>query len=87
MIKTDLLIAFFNNIDTLEERKKAYAKDAKESFDAFAKNNGVSAKSLKRAYKDYKDYQKDKNAFVEVDTEASALLEAVVPEYQDREAA
>jgi uncharacterized protein (UPF0335 family) len=83
MIPSNELIRFFQNLETMEESKKAIADDIKDGIDAFANNNGVNPKALKRAYRDYKEYQKGKQEFVTLDTEAGALLDSVIPEYQE----
>jgi len=54
MIPSNELIRFFQNLETMEESKKAIADDIKDGIDAFANNNGVNPKALKRAYRDYK---------------------------------
>lgn len=84
MIETNLLLKFYENIETQEGQIKACQEDIKEAFAAFAKNNGIAVKALKRDYKNYKEYQKNPDEFVEVDLEADALTQLWVPAYKDK---
>lgn len=85
MIKKEELIRFYQDIETQEEQVKAGQKNIKESFEAFAENNEITIKALKKDYKNYKEYMKNKNEFVEIDMEADALTQAWCVEYQDKQ--
>lgn len=77
--------AFFNNILSLEDRKKEYSDDIKAAFDAFGSNNNIKVKALKKAYKEYKEFLKDENEFLETDTESDAIIQVMIPQYRDTE--
>lgn len=84
MIQKDKLQAFYDDILSQEQRKKDISADIKDAFDEFAKDNGVSVKSLKRDFRNYKDYQKNKDEFLEIDIEADGLTQTWLVEYQDK---
>jgi uncharacterized protein (UPF0335 family) len=83
MIEKDLIIKFYQNIEGMEDHKKAIAEDINESLKAFSSNNGINIKALKKGYKNYKEYVKNREEFIETDTEADALTQAFVQEYQE----
>lgn len=83
MTEKEALLQFFYNIESQEQRKKDIAEDIKESFEAFAKNNGFNLKALKKVYKTYVEYNKNPTEFVEVDIEADALVQTFITEYMD----
>ena len=85
MIEKSKLAAFFNEVESQEQRKKDISADIKFAFDGFSKEYGLSLKGLKRYYRDYKEYQKDPAAFVEAEAEADSLLQSVIPEYKEAE--
>lgn len=75
------LIRFFGEIERLEGDAKEITEEIKNSFSAFALNNEINPKALKKAYRNFKEHQKNAQEFIEVDTEADALTQKVIPEY------
>ena len=83
MIERNKLVAFYDDILGQEERKKDISADIKDAIEGFAKEHDISVKSLKGDLKKYKEYQKNKEEFVEVDTETDALTQSWCREYQE----
>lgn len=83
MIERQKLVAFYDDILGQEQRKKDISADIKDAIEAFAKEHDIAVKSLKGDLKKYKEYQKNKEEFVEVDTETDALTQAWCREYQE----
>lgn len=84
-ISTETLEAFCRNISALEDRVKSLNADKTDAFKAFATNNNIKVGALKNAYKNWKEYTKDAEDFIETDTEADALTRKLIPQYQDQE--
>lgn len=83
MIEITKLTGLFKDIEGQEDRKKEIGAQIKDAFDSFAKSEEINVKSLKKAYKNWKEYQKSKEDFIETDTEADALTQVVIPEYRE----
>jgi uncharacterized protein (UPF0335 family) len=84
MIPKGKLQAFYNDVLAQEDRKKDISADIKDAFNEFAKGCGISVKSLKRDFRNYKDYMKNKDEFLEVDLEADSLTQTWLTEYQEK---
>ena len=79
-IKKTELEDFFLSLAALEADKKEIADEMKAKVEAFASNYELSKKSVNKAYKEYKEAQKDKEDYVLVDFESDALLLIAMPE-------
>lgn len=75
------LDSFCEELDRLETVKKEAADDMKVLIENVAANNELDKKSLKKFYKEWKEYQKNKEEFVLVDYEADNLLQIACPEF------
>lgn len=79
------LDAFYENLQDLEEQKKAIGTEMKDAIEAFAVNNEISKKSVSKSYKDWKDANKDKAEYTQVDFEADQLILIAFPEFAPTE--
>lgn len=78
--KTELT-RIFGEIERLEAEKAEISSQIKETIEAFSSNNQINPKALRKAYKNYREHQKNAQEFIEVDTETDELTQKVIPEY------
>lgn len=64
----------FEIIDSYEATAKETKSSIKEEFETFAKANDVDAKYIKKAYKAYKEYMKNKDEFEMADIEVTKII-------------
>ena len=80
IIEQEKLIAFFDILDDVNERKKDVAKELKETIEGFSEENNISKKKLKDAYKSFKAWQKDRSKFNEEERTYNELLDIATGE-------
>lgn len=78
------LIDMFERLINQEAEAKAIKDDINESLETYAKNTECNPKSVKDLFRKYKAYKKNPEEFVLVDFEVDALLNKIIPEYQDK---
>ena len=81
IISKNELDQFCENLQDLEEQKKALGDAMKESIEAFAVNNEIAKKSVSKFFKEWKECQKSKEDYVLVDGEADRLILIAFPEF------
>jgi len=81
VISKNELDAFYENLQDLEEQKKALATEMKDAVEAFAVNQEISKKSVTKSYKEWKEANKDKAEYTQVDFESDQLILIAFPEF------
>lgn len=72
---------FCNALDNLEEAKKGIADDIKSAIETFAEATDYDKKAVKKFYKEWKEYQKNKDDYTQVDYEVDNLFVTACPEF------
>lgn len=84
-LENNVLETFCEDILRQKDRVKSINTDITDAFKEFAKENDINIKSLKKAYKNYEENEKNSAEFIEVDTEADALTRKLIKQYQETE--
>lgn len=69
--------AFYTEVIDREEAIAELKAELKEAMDAFCSSNNVTAKGLKKAIREYKEYQKDAAEYQITDADADKIFEAL----------
>ena len=70
--------AFYTEVIDREEAIAELKAELKEAMDAFCSSNNVTAKGLKKAIREYKEYQKDAAEYQITDADADKIFESLV---------
>lgn len=68
---------FYTEFINREERMKELKDEITAMLDAFASNNNLSKKGIKKGIKEYKEFLKDQAEFTVVDGDADKVFEAL----------
>lgn len=79
-VTKEMLDAVCQNLETIEEAKKDAAAEFKDTVEAFASSHDMDVKSVKKFFKEWKEYQKNREEYIQVDYESDNLLQIACPE-------
>lgn len=79
-IKKENYDILFERLVSIEEEIKEQRGQFNEEVKLFCKQKDVNIKSLKKAYKSYKEYLKNKDEFALVDLEANKIIDLITGE-------
>ena len=79
-IKKENYDTLFERLTTLENEIKELRGQVSEETKLFCKQKDVNIKSIKKAYKSYKEYLKNKDEFTLVDLEANKIIDLITSE-------
>lgn len=72
------LTTLFTNLQDLDTQKKDLNDSMKLAFEQFSDENDVNAKALKKAYRNWKDAQKDRETFLIVEAATDELTDIFI---------
>lgn len=79
-VKKENYDTLFERLVTIEDEIKEQRAQFTEEVKLFCKQKDVNIKSLKKAYKSYKEYLKNKDEFTLVDLEANKIIDLITGE-------
>lgn len=79
-ISKEQIEAFCQNLESLEKDKKAIADEMSDCVASFASSYDVDKKAVTKFYKEWKDANKDRDAYIQIDLESDSLFQVAFPE-------
>ncbi len=79
-VTKDQIDAFCQNLERLEKDKKEISDEISDNIAAFASSHDVEKKAVSKFYKEWKEVNKDRDSYVQVDLESDNLFQVAFPD-------
>lgn len=79
-VAKDQIDAFCMNLERLEKDKKEISDEISDNIAAFASSHDLEKKAVSKFYKEWKEVNKDRDGYCQVDLESDQLFQIAFPD-------
>jgi uncharacterized protein (UPF0335 family) len=79
-VSKEQLDALYTNLESLEKDKKEISDEISANIAAFASSNDLDKKAVAKSFKEWKEVNKDRDAYIELDLESDNLFQIAFPD-------